>query len=55
MEMLFSMKGSSTYNEEGCITCGFNFKPNRKNKMVVYYDYFTFPWLRFGYMLILQI
>lgn len=39
-------EGSRPINEEG-LYLGFNFKPNRKINWSAYYDYFTFPWLRF--------
>ncbi|WP_246255340.1 ComEA family DNA-binding protein [Cyclobacterium plantarum] len=39
-------EGSRPINEEG-LYLGLNFKPNRKINWSAYYDYFTFPWLRF--------
>ena len=39
-------EGSRPINEEG-VYLGLHFKPNRKISWSVYYDYFSFPWLRF--------
>lgn len=39
-------EGSRPINEEG-VYLGIYFKPNRKFSWSAYYDYFSFPWMRF--------